>query len=175
MEHPNLTCEYCKQSATNDQDKCPSCGFPIKGTDMQKEIFYHQLESKKWDLKDLDQKIHNARLTLWIIAGLTFLFAIINYFSHSDNDEAILLLILNIVIAIVFLLISSWAKEKPFSALILGLVAYVGLNLYFIMEGRQELNFAAIGKLIIVALLVKGIISAREAEEMKKEVDKAKR
>jgi hypothetical protein len=152
----------------------PVCGFPINGTEVQKEIFYHQLEARKSGLKDLHQKMYNSRVTLWIIAGITFLFGLISYFMDSTTEGALIMLILNVVISIVFLLIGSWAAERPFSALVLGLVLYVGLLLYWISEGQTRPAAGIIGRIVIIGFLIKGISSAREAEELKKEIDKAR-
>ena len=173
MENIAPTCENCKKSIPQTADKCPSCGFPINGTEIQKEIFYHQLEARKSGLKDLDQKIYNARITLWIIAGMTLLFGIVTYLVDSEVEGAIVMLILNVVISIVFLLIGNWAAEKPFSALVLGLVVYVGMLLYWISEGQTSFTAGIIGRLVIIGFLIKGITSARDAEELKKELDKS--
>ena len=170
MDNATPNCYHCKKPIQQPTEKCSYCGFPNGGTDVQKEIFYHQLESKKGSLKDLRNKIENARVTLWVIAGLSCLYAIINYLSRPNAEGAIIILIVHIVIGIVFLLLASYASEKPFTALILALVIYISFFLFDLIEGKGNGLMGLFLRGVVVAFLIKGAISARDAEALNKEI-----
>lgn len=174
MDTPNLTCEYCKASVNEQTVKCPACGFPIGGTDVQKEIFYHQLGFKKESLKVLKDQIFRTRVLLWIIAGLSFLYAIFYFFSRPEDGDRLLVLILNVVIGGIFLLLSSYAEEKPFTALVIATVIFVALFMLVVIEGSFSVDIAFFTRIGIIAFLIKGAISARDADDLKKEMDKKK-
>jgi hypothetical protein len=171
MESLNLTCEYCKTPVKEPTPKCPSCGFPIGGTDVQKEIFYHQVEAQKGSLKDLQSKIYYARVMLWLVAGFTFLFGFINFFWYPEMEGRVVLLILNTVITGIFLLLASYAAEKPFTALILAACIYSAFFIFSLVDETLTFGYGVIGKLVAIGFLIKGALSAREAESMKKELD----
>ena len=97
MDYTPATCEHCKRNIMQAADKCPSCGFPITGTEVQKELFYHQLEARKSQLKELEAKVDNARITLWVIAGLNFLFGLLSYLFNTELPLTVLLFIFVVV------------------------------------------------------------------------------
>jgi hypothetical protein len=175
MENISQTCENCKATVRQQTDKCPSCGFPIGGTEVQKEIYYNQLGSRKDFLKQAQEKIYTARVILWVIAGLSFLYGLINYFASSDSDTRILILIINVLMGGIFLLLSSYALDKPFVALILAVILYIGFFIYGIVDGSITGGYGLFGRIVIIGFLIKGASSARDAEELKKELDKGQR
>jgi len=170
MDIITSTCENCKTAVQQSAAKCPSCGFPVGGTDVQKEIFYHQLGSKKESLKNLEKKIYNARVTLWIVSGLTFLIAIMQFFYYPDAESRYLLLIINTIIAGLFLLLSSYAIEKPFTALIMAAAICLAIFIYGIAEGYTDTS-GLLGRILVIILLIRGASNAREAEELKKDLE----
>ena len=170
MEYTPTTCENCKRTIMQAADKCPSCGFPITGTEVQKELFYHQLEARKLQLKDLESKVDNARITLWVIAGLNFVFGLLSYLFNSELEDALFVLIINALVSLMFVFIGTWATQKPFSALVTGLLIYIGLFLFTVINGQHMSGI--IGRLILIGYLIKGISSAREAEEVRKDLAK---
>ena len=170
MQNQTSTCEHCKTSVPETAAKCASCGFPVGGTDIQKDAFYHQLEAKKGTIKDLHNKVYNARITLWIIAGLNVFFGIVNYYMIREHDGAIIFLLLNVVTSIIYLLLASYAIEKPFTALVMAAVVYVAFIIYWTAEGIVPGLWGWFGRAAIIAFLIKGAVSARDAEELKKEI-----
>ena len=163
-------CENCKKEIVKDQPYCQSCGFPVNGTGQDKELFYHQLGAMKFQLQNLEKKIYNARVTMWVIAGLTFLVSIITYIFYPETEDALLLLIINGLVSIVFLALANLANQKPFTALSVGLILYILLLLYGLIDGQGNLFGGIFIKILVIVFLIKGVNSAREAEEMKKEI-----
>jgi hypothetical protein len=149
---------------------CIKCGFPAGGTESDKELFYHKLEARRVQLKNLQTKVDNARVTFWVIAGINLLYALLSYAFSSATGDALFNLIINALVSIMFVFIGNWAKEKPFSALVSGLSIYVCLFLYSIINSEHV--YGIIGRIVLIGYLLKGISSAREAEEVKKEIDK---
>jgi len=172
MEYFTPTCENCKTPIQQQTDKCPTCGFPVGGTDVQKEIFYHQLGYKKESVKDLKEKVYRARMLLWVIAALSCLYGLISYVANQEQDGALLVLIINVVIGGIFLLLASYAEEKPFTALILATAIYVAFIIYGVIEGGVSMGSVTIGKIVIIVLLIRGAVSARDAEDLMKEINK---
>jgi hypothetical protein len=172
MEVSLQTCENCKHSFEQSKSSCPSCGFPVTGSEAQKERFYHEIEANKLHLKKLQDEIFYARVSLWIIALSSFLSSLLYYFFHSDAPDALFILIVNTLVSAIFMLLGFYAAERPFSALIAGLVIYGSLIVYRLIDQQNDMYFGIILKIAIVLYLIKGISSTREAEDLKKEIDK---
>jgi hypothetical protein len=170
MDPNSLFCENCKQHVLTASEKCPACGFPTAGTENEKEFFYHKLEARRVQLKNLQAKVDSAKVTLWVIAGLNLLYALLSYAFGSSPEDALFTLIINALVSLMFVLIGNWAKEKPFSGLVTGLSIYAALFLYTIMSNEHV--YGIVGRIVLIGYLIKGISSAREAEEVKKEIEK---
>ena len=100
-----------------------------------------------------------------------FVVGLIIYLTSRDNDLALAIFLSNVIVAVIFVLLAELSKQRPFIALLSGLLLYITLNLYMIViEGASPFSGIII-KGIIIVYLVKGINSAREAEQIKKEID----
>ena len=97
------------------------------------------------------------------------------YFFNSEVEDAFLTLIINTIVSIIFLLLGIWASEKPFTALVAGLILYGILFFYRIIDGQKDMFGGIVTKIFIIIYLLIGISSARQAEELKKELDLPKR
>lgn len=168
----DTTCKNCSKTVPAGQKFCTHCGFPVHATPEEEDQFYYRQGAKQLELDSLDKTISNARNALWIIAGVTAVFGLGIYFFNPDAEAAMAVLITNLIVAGIFVALGFWANQKPFTALLSALILYVTLYLYgVIVAGANPLS-GIIVRVIIVVYLVKGINSAREAEQLKKELNR---
>ena len=165
-------CKNCQKQVHPTERYCTDCGFPMNASEEEENQFYYKLGAKKLQLQELDRKIKNAKTTLWVIAGLTFLGGLLMYFMLQDSHEnALVILITNTIVALLFLGLAELAKQKPFIALLSALILYVTLFLYGVVVEEMSPMSGIIIRIIIVVYLIKGINSASEAEKIKKEIN----
>jgi len=167
---PNLPkCRACG-NAVNEQDQfCINCGFPLKGTETEQNLFISARHFRKHQVQELHRKVKNAQTTLFVLAGLFFVFGVIAYFIAGQNDLGFAVLIQQLILAAVFLALGGWAKSKPVVALISGLVLFILVQLISIIDDPVNIVKGIILKVIVIIYLVKGLQSAIEAEKIKKE------
>ncbi|HYJ37348.1 MAG TPA: hypothetical protein VEV87_01980 [Chitinophagaceae bacterium] len=168
-------CENCGRDLRRSYSICPHCKFPIEGSEEEKELYYHRLEAAKIELTGLQEKVENARISLWIIALINLLYAIIFHLFNKEIKDAHLVLVINILASLIFILLGILAKEKPFSALTAGLILYVSLFIYRLVDGQPDMLIAALAKDILAVWLFKGISNTRTAEELKKQLSLSKK
>lgn len=168
----DTTCKNCQKTVPAGQRFCTHCGFPVNATPEEEDQFYYRQGAKQLELSSLDKTISNAKNALWIIAGIMAVFALGIYFVNQEAPAASAVLITNLIVAAIFVALGFWANEKPFTALLSALILYITLYLYgVIVEGMNPLSGIII-RVIIIVYLVKGINSAREAEQLKKELNR---
>lgn len=170
-EPVETNCKNCQKPIFAAERFCTACGFPVNATKEEEDHFYYTLGAKKLQLDTLDRKIHNARIAMWVISGATLLFGFIFYMMNKEHEAALGVLISNVIVALLFVLLAELAKKKPFVALLSGLLLYVTLHLYAIIVENMSPFSGIIIKVIIIVYLVKGIRSAQEAEQIKKEIN----
>lgn len=167
---PNLPkCRACGNPVNEHDQFCTSCGFPLQGTDEAQSLFITQRHSRLHQIKELNRKVKSAQTTLFVLAGLFFVFGVIYYFIGGQDQIAFAALIQNLILAAVFLALGGWAKSKPVVALISGLVLFILLQLILIAQDLENIGRGIILKVIVIIYMVKGLQSAIEAEKIKKE------
>ena len=165
-------CKNCLKPVHTTERFCTACGFPMNASEEEENLFYYRLGAKKLQLLELDKKVSNAKTTLWVIAGLTFLGGVIMYLMWKGSHEnALVILISNTIVALLFLALAEFAKQKPFIALLSALILYVTLFLYGVVVEEMSPISGLLIRGIIVVYLVKGINSANEAEKLKKQIN----
>jgi len=50
-------CENCKRQFPLENAMCPSCEYPIGGTEGEQNIFYDKLETAKSQLKGMENRV----------------------------------------------------------------------------------------------------------------------
>ena len=160
-------CSFCEKEITGDEKFCTHCGFPLLGTEEEQNKFKVADELKKIKLRDSQKRIKSAANTLYIIAALFFVAALIK----DGNDDNKTLMLINMVVALVYVALGFWSKQKPFVALLAGLIFYVSLNVLNAFADPLSLAKGVVLKFVIIAFMVKGVIGAYEAQQMKKEME----
>ena len=119
------------------------------------------------DLRPYEKSLSNARIWLYIMAGLQFAVGIYEYFSIEDNLSAGISFGIDAFIGLTFLSLAIWSKQKPFIAFTLALVLYIMVSLLIIYFEPTAIVRGIIFKVLIVVALVKAINNAKRYEEIK--------
>jgi hypothetical protein len=163
------SCKCCFEK-TNELDQfCTSCGFPLRGTEEQQNNFIYERGYKKMQVNELAGKASRASVTFYIISGLMFLSGIVIFFMHPENNRSSANLIIYAIISALFLCLGVWSNKKPVAAIICGLTLYVVLILLQAAADFSTLFSGLLIKIFIIAGLVKALVSALEAERIKKQ------
>lgn len=118
------------------------------------------------DTSAYQKHIRRARILLFIIAGLQLIVGILLGISGEPDYE--IEVGVQVVIGLVFAGLAFWTKYKPYAALMIALVLYVGIFLLSAIVEPARIMSGIFIKIVIVVLLIRGISNARDAEEMKK-------
>ncbi len=166
----DANCPDCSTTNNRTSKYCVKCGYPIQGDEEEKKKFKSAKTVKTINLEEYNGKIKSAKTTLFVISGFTAVFGTILALVGDDGNE-VLLIVINLFLAGIYLALGFWCAKKPFAAILSGLIIYVSL---IIVNGVAEPKTIAQGiimKGIIIAYLIKGLKSAKEAEAIKKELN----
>ena len=163
-----LICDYCSEIISSQDQICANCGYPIKGDSEEQRKFISIKGRMKHELKELKTKIENAQITFYVLSGLFFLIGIVSYFTVKDSDLSLNMLIENLILCAIFLALGGWSKTKPVTSILLGLLAYIISQIVGVLGGFFPFKGIMI-KVFVIAILIKGLASAVDAERIKKE------
>lgn len=165
-----VNCENCNNPNSPDLKFCPNCSFPIGGADEEKSQFRIRIVRNKQLIKDAKNKIQSAKIIMYVLAGLTFLMGVYQGFGQ-DNFSG---LIVNCVLSLLYLIMIAWADKNPFAATLSVFILYITVNLLNAFFDPATLFSGIILKIIVIAGLIKGITSAKEAQDSLNELEKVK-
>jgi hypothetical protein len=138
---------------------------PKQTTDTpQEETIFNEAD---WNMQGYDKHIRNARIMLYIVAGLQLL-PLLLLPEGLDDDARNLLIILQVIFAAVFVGLAIWTKYKPFAALLTAMIFFLGIWVLGGILNPASIFSGIILKVILIVLLILGIRNAKEAEELKK-------
>jgi len=163
----DMTCDYCSGIISGQDQTCTNCGYPIKGSPEEQKKFISLKGRMKHELKDLKTKVENAQITLYVLSGLFFLIGAVSYFIVKDKDQSLNVLIEYLILCIIFLALGGWSKTRPVTCILLGLIFYIMIQIIGIIAGFPFSGI--IIKIFVVVVLIKGLVSAIEAERIKNE------
>lgn len=83
-------------------------------------------EIREQDLEQHKLSVKKARNALYLVAVLIFVGEMIGMFA-SDEGFTPLVLIISIVEAGIFVALALWTKRKPYSAVVAGIIAFIGI------------------------------------------------
>ncbi len=135
-------------------------------TNQQGTIF----EGKEFSLEGYDKSIKNARMALFVVAGLQLLFGIIMGLIQGGEMD-LYIIVFSIVVAAIFIGLGLWTKSKPYTAIVTGLIVFICLHLIDAIYDPSSIKNGIIMKILVIVYLVKSINDAKEAQEMKKNFD----
>lgn len=168
-------CGCCFKSVNTDDTFCNSCGYPLQGSEFDQKNFIATRNSKEIDLEAAAGKIKKATNILYWIAGGSavsgLLLFMIGYSTDGDNSEQVASLIVSIILGMIYLALASWSKKKPFAAIVSGFSLYVIVIILTVIADPTAIFRGFIIKGIFIFYFIKGIKSAIEAENLKKELN----
>lgn len=172
MEINNASlCNGCMAEYAPLDAFCNTCGFPIQGTEREQELHHSERSVKEIELIDLEEKVENARKSLFWVAGLCGISFLFTAFKGSSGADQTADMIVTLILIAAFLGLGLLAKRKASTALISGLSLYVILNLLIAIVDPISIFSGIIVKIIIIGYLIKGIKAVIEADNLKKELN----
>jgi hypothetical protein len=121
-------------------------------------------------IKRAKEKISNAKIIIYLIAGFTFLAGLFAYFRFDDFN----LMIVNLFMSLLYLIMAAWADKNPFAAILTAFIMYATVILINAVVEPGTLFSKLLWKVVVIAAFVKAIRSAQEAQESMKELEKYK-
>lgn len=164
-----LTCDYCSGIISEHDQNCTNCGFPIKGSSEEQQKFISLKGWMKHEVKELRTKIENAQITFYVLSVLFLLVGVISYFTVKDKELSLNVLIENLILCTIFLALGGWAKSKPVICILSGLIFYIISQIIGVVGGYTGPLKGILIKGIIIIILIKGLVSALDAQRIKKE------
>lgn len=123
---------------------------------------------KDLEMQGYETGIKKARNTLFVTAGLVFLSEMIGA-SVQGIPVTALLVGIAAVEAGLFVALGFWTKTKPFTAIIVGLILFIGLWVLTIALTSTEAIYKGIlVKIIIISYLASALKPAKAWEDAKK-------
>ncbi|MDP4264704.1 MAG: hypothetical protein Q8941_19410 [Bacteroidota bacterium] len=139
--------------------------------DTEKDIISDYYQGyQELELQSAETQVKKARNALFVVAGLTLVVNLVLLGNQDQLDSFQLVFVL--VLTAIFTGLGFLTKKQPFTAIIIGLVIYVGLwILDIIVLGSEQLIRGFLFKAIIIYFLARGLKHAREAERLRKEIN----
>lgn len=165
-----IKCPNCLSGNASDRKFCSQCSFPIAGSDDDKKQFRANVARHKFLVKNAEDKISSARTIIYILAGLFFLSGIFVWYTAESFE----MLLVNLIIALMYLIFASWSNSNPSGAILTAFIVYLTVQFVNFMVNPASLFSGIILKVIAIVAFVKGIQSAFEAKQSLKELEKVK-
>jgi hypothetical protein len=142
----------------------------------------HQIAEYHDDIRNIELEgyelgVKKARNALFIAGGLILVSEAIGYIRAIDEFEPIGFAIIGAIVA-VFIGLGLWTKKKPYTAIILGLVAFIlYIALVAVVNGYLDGAEGAIKglfggflfKIFILVALIRPLKDAKELQQAKEE------
>jgi len=170
LKPATVTCENCGNVNPDNQKFCSMCSFPVGGTEQDKTQFRVVVSSRKGLLKKAQEKMKTAKIIIYVLAGIVFLQGL--YLGLANDD--FVLMIVNLCICLLYLILAAWADKNPFGAILTAFIIYVTLIIVNAFLDPPKLFQGLLMKLFFVAAFVKGIRSAKDAQDHLEELAKVK-
>jgi hypothetical protein len=113
-----------------------------------------------------DKKVKRARNWLFVV-GLIVLVNLY-YVYPFESDGQIFVAILISLLAGIFCALAFWTKKKPFTAILIGLILYLGLQTLVLISDPEVFFKGIIFKIFAVGGLISGMNSALESQRILK-------
>jgi len=111
-----------------------------------------------------DRHIRRARATLFVVAGINLLGAVL--ILIGSEPTRIVTAIIIIVIAATFVALGFWTKKKPYSAILTALILYIVILALDAIGDPSTLFRGWLIKAGVIVALISTISNARETQRM---------
>jgi hypothetical protein len=160
-ELATITCENCQANNGTPQKFCSTCSFPIGGTEEEKAKFRTKIAGHTYLMQEAAKETKTARIIIHVLAGFVLLQGLFLWFTLEDFVG----LIANSFICLVFIILAAWCQRNPFGAILTAFMVYITINVVNAFFDPATLLQGLFMKLFFIGAFVKGIRSAREAQE----------
>ena len=117
-----------------------------------------------FSMEGYDKHIRNARILLYVVAGLTLLG--LASLTPFDTTALIVAAALQVLFAGAFVVLALWTKKKPYTALLCALIFYLCLEVAGDLLNPANIFRGWILKIVVIILLVLGLRNGRESQNM---------
>ncbi len=176
----SVPCGSCTESITFGQRVCASCGAAVSSD--ARRALDQRLEAADPDFRTLKSNIRTASMILLVVAIAHLLFGLATYFvtivgdllppTAAELEAARIELISNLFVSVTMVACFVWARRTPTPALTTALVVWVAVQATTALAGGLALSTLRIFvvKLVIFAMLVRGIVSAVTAASLRRKL-----
>lgn len=170
QENENLVCENCQSEVPIALKFCSTCSYPVGGTETEKSTFRSDMGIRRRMLKQAEEKVKTAKIIIYVLAGITFITAMVNWFVNED----FVTMIVNLSLSLLYLIIAAWGDKNSFGAILTAFIIYVTIIVMNFFFEPSSLFGGIWMKIFMVAAFIKGIRSAKEAQDLFAELKKTK-
>lgn len=148
------------QSSQNHPHNIPSAAGPV-----QENIF-----SDVVDTAPYDKSLRNARIWLYVIAGIQAAIGVYEYVTTEDKNIALIAGGIDFGIAMLFVLFAVWSYKQPAIAFLSALIAFVLIHVGLAILDPANIARGIILKILVVIALVKAYNDARQVQKLRESV-----
>ena len=132
---------------------------------------------KQFEIEGYERAVKKARTALFIAAGLIFLSEMIGMYRLYDGFDPLIFGIA-VIEAGIFVGLALWTKTKPYTAVLTGLIVFIGFIILSVVVNGMTDGGMGVGKAIFSGIIFKVIIlvnlisplkDAKALQEAKKE------
>lgn len=135
--------------------------------EQQDVIADHFEELKQIEMMGYEPEIRKARNALFVVAALLLIAELISAGANNIPFSPLFLLILAVECGS-FVALGIWANTRPFTAITLGLILFVGLWVFAIVAtGFQAAIGGILIRIIVISYLVSALKDAKAWEDAK--------
>jgi hypothetical protein len=128
---------------------------------------------EEFSMEGYDKHIRNARIILYVLAGLTFL-SIYSLVPFDENPIKIFIAIFIAVFGGIFIALALWSKKKPYNAILTALILFVSMEVLAAVAQPSSLWQGWLLKVAVIVLLALGLRNAKESQDMMETFGKKK-
>jgi hypothetical protein len=114
-------------------------------------------ELKQMEMEGYEMAVRKARNALFWAGGLIFLGEMISMFGQGLGFQPVLFVVA-LVEAGIFIALAFWTKKKPYTAVVTGLIAFIGIILLSVIGNGMVEGSAGVLKALFGGIIVKVII-----------------
>ena len=158
-----IYCPNCYSKFENQPEKC-ECGYPFKGSDMDKFKFMSTRIKKEKILQEGINRASYSRNFLFIIGGLNMLNSLILAFSVEDNSYYLI----TIIYSAILIGLGFYSFKEPFFALFLGFLVMILTYTVIGFIDPAKLLSGLILKIVFVSSFIYGLVKIKQSDNINK-------
>ncbi len=134
----------------------------------QDQIASYHDDIRSIEVSSLEHRVKKARNALFIAAGAL---ALGFFISLAQAGEAFLgdLALIFVPLIVIFIALGFWTKQKPYTAIVLGLIVFIGFWIGFAILDSRNIYMGIIVKVFVIVYLAQALKDAKELQQIKEE------